>query len=363
MAKRISQSTIRSKRRDALSAGLFIPTSGAAGIWGPSCRACAEIAADEINSTGGINGRTVNLKFVDAGAGPSDVADLAEDMFLNGEIDAIVGMHTSDVRQALVETVGSKLPYIYTPLYEGGEATPGVFCIGETPAMQLLPALHGLAGRYGLQRWYLVGNDYVWPRASHAVFRAGLAERGAIVCGERYLAFGTRKFDRLLEDIVASRADAVLVSLVGDDTIGFNRAFGRSGLAGRVVRLSCAIEENVLLAIGGRYSDGLFAVSGYFAGVRSARNDSFRERYHTRHGTRAPQLNAIGQSIYEGMHFLKKLSLACETTDWRQTGHSFALSGVRDAVYSTRNGASSSIFLAQAQGHNLQIVDHYPSAV
>jgi urea transport system substrate-binding protein len=357
-----SKSSIISHRLDVLSVGLFIPTSGAAGIWGPSCRACAEIAADEINQVGGVNGREVVLKIFDAGDAPAYVAGIAEDCFLDGEIDAIVGMHTSDVREALAKTVGGKLPYVYTPLYEGGERTPGVFCIGETPSMQLLPAAQGLSERYKLRRWYLVGNDYVWPHASHAVFRQSLASTGGMVCGERYFPFGTTNFDTLLEDIATSEADAVLVSLVGSDAIHFNKQFGRSGLSEQVLRLSCAVEENVLLAIGAEHSSGLFAVSGYFRDVKNIKNDSFKERYHSRYGTPAPQLNSIGQSIYEGMHFLKALSIESETTDWCNTNQTFNYGGARDSVFSTNKGVSSTIFLAEAFGHDLKVVDSYPSA-
>ena len=357
----ISESTIASQRRDMLSVGLFIPTSGAAGIWGPSCRACAEIATDEINRNGGINGREVFLKIIDAGDSPQSVAESAEDYFLDGEIDAIVGMHTSDVREAVANVIGSKLPYIYTPLYEGGETTPGVFCIGETPSMQLLPASKGLSDRYNLKRWYLVGNDYVWPRTSHAVFRKSLGAGDGVVCGETYLPFGTTRFGELLDDIDQSKADAVLVSLVGSDAIQFNKEFGRSGLSGRILRLSCAVEENVLLAIGAAHTDGLFAVSGYFSDLKTKKNDSFKERYYNRYGTPAPQLNAIGQSIYEGMHFLKELSIGCEAVDWRNTDHLFKFNGARDSVFSVKDGTSSTIYLAQAMGHDLKVVESYPA--
>ena len=41
-----------------------------------------------------------------------------------------------------------------------------------------------------------------------------------------------------------------LLSLIGQDAVQFNRAFGRCGLSRDMFRLSCAIEENGLLAIG-----------------------------------------------------------------------------------------------------------------
>ena len=57
----------------------------------------------------------------------------------SGDVDALVGMHTSPVRQRIVRAVGGQLPFVYTPLYEGGERTPGVFAIGETRAPAVAP--------------------------------------------------------------------------------------------------------------------------------------------------------------------------------------------------------------------------------
>ena len=48
------------------SIGLFVPTSGALGIWGPSTIACARLAAEEINRAGGLLGQEVRLRLVDA---------------------------------------------------------------------------------------------------------------------------------------------------------------------------------------------------------------------------------------------------------------------------------------------------------
>lgn len=355
------ESSIESKRSNVISVGLFIPTQGAAGIWGPSCRSCAELAMEELNNLGGINGREVILKIVDAGDTPDAVARSAEDYILDGEIDAVVGMHTSDVRQALAEIVENKIPYIYTPLYEGGETTPGIYCIGETPLMQMAPAVQGLSDRYNLRQWFLAGNDYVWPRTSNAIFKSHITHRKIGICGEKYLPFGISDFDPLLHAISESASDAVLVSFVGDDAIGFNKAFSRSGLSRKILRLSCAIEENVLLGTGENNTDGLFAVSGYFSTAKTTKNGQFRERFHSRFGARGPQLNSIGQSLYEGMYFLKALSDECQNANWRNRGHRIRINGARNSQYSCDGGMISPVYLAEAKGHEFDVVDQYPA--
>ena len=97
----------------------------------------------EPNPAGGIAGREVRLRVVD-GAQPAQAARAIRAHVDAGRIEAVVGWHLSSVRLAIVPIVTGRLPYVYTAPYEGGERTPGVFVVGETPGRQLLPAM----------RWY-----------------------------------------------------------------------------------------------------------------------------------------------------------------------------------------------------------------
>ena len=118
------------------------------------------------------------------------------------------------------------------------------------------------------------------------------------------MPWGCDDYEAVFDQLRKSRADALLISMVGQEAVDFNRAFGRAGLSRQVLRLSCAIEENQLLAIGAAHTENLHVALGYFASLETDANLAFRQRYQTRFGERAPTLNAIGQSLYEGMHFL-----------------------------------------------------------
>jgi urea transport system substrate-binding protein len=334
---------------DEVRVGMLIPMSGAAGLWGPSCLACATLATEEWNRAGGLRGRQVKLTVIDASdeseSLETEVADLLED-----GVAAMVGMHTSSVRERITLVLDGRLPLVYTPLYEGGPLPANVMAIGETPDDQLLPALAWLSTRYRLKRWYLLGNDYCWPRRTHALACAALASAGCEVRGNRFVPLGACDAEHAVDDIRRSGAQAVLMSLVGQDAVEFSRAFGESGLGARVLRLSCAIEENGLLAMGPDCTDGLFVAAGYFANLATDRNCAFKERYWTRFGDRAPTLNALGQSTYEGVAFLRGM-LSRPT----QRGE-IKFESVRATRWRTNVDKSTPIYLAQAEGLALQIV-------
>ena len=339
---------------------LLIPMCGTAGIWGPSCIASAQVAAHELNRRNGIAGRDVQLVLIDSAIeAPTPVENLVRSLLESRSIDAIVGMHISAVRQRLTKVVAGRIPYVYTPLYEGGERGFGVFAIGDTPAKQLGPAMQRLHCDYKLRKWALIGNDYVWPRTSHRYAKTRLAQMGAGLVYERYVPFGARNLAEHVERLAGSGADAVLVSLVGQEAVDFNRLFGAMGLDRTMLRLSCAIEENCLLASGAENLKKLFCASSYFGALTTRENACFRERYHGFHGDRAPVLNALGQSTYEGLQFLASL-LGDGRGEWREhaasPGVPIAYRSARQAVYTSNSDLRTPIYLARADGMVFRVV-------
>ena len=345
--------------RHDLAVALCVPLGGSAGIWGPSGLACARLAVAELNRGGGIHGRNCRLLTVNAADDAPDIEAALVDLVETGQIDALIGLHTSAVRHRILRAVGGHIPFVYTPLYEGGERTPGVFAIGEVTADQLRPALRWLGEHRKPRRWLAVGNDYVWPHVAHRQARAYLDETGGEMVAETYVPFGTADFSAVIDQIRQCRADAVLVSLVGQDSVDFNRAFGSAGLARRVLRLSCAIGENELLGIGADNADDLYVSSGYFANLETDENLAFKARYRDHFGERAPTLNTFGQSTYEGVHFLAALfgQALRSPPDWEQMGRTpMRYQSARAASYAGAGTCNTPIYLARAEGHQFSVI-------
>ena len=332
---------------------VMVPLSGSAGIWGPSCISCAQLAAAEINAGNGIAGREVELLFLDADdAAIARTLPLLEAAIDDDAVDAIVGMHVSSVRQKLVRAVRGRQPYVYTPLYEGGERTPNVFTIGDTPGEQLAPALRRLASLLKVRRWALIGNDYVWPRVTHRHAHELIRALGGQVVFEHYVPFGLEEPVELVERMAAARPDIAILSLVGQEADEFNRVFGAMGLDRAIARFSTAIEENVLLASGAQSTEGLYAASSYFSTLKTQSNLAFKERYHAMHRERAPVLNALGQSMYEGMHFYASLQDGAGRTDG-----AVGFRSARGGRWFHNERKDNPIYLARADGHLFTVME------
>ncbi|GAB3796108.1 substrate-binding domain-containing protein [Micromonospora zhanjiangensis] len=344
---------------ETFGVALVVPLRGPAGIFGPSCEMCARLAVEDVNRAGGVLGRELRLVPVDGGNPPDRVAAEVEALVSAGAVHGVTGWHISSVRQAVAPRIAHRVPYVYTALYEGGERTDGVFLTSETPDAQLYPAMRALTGERGLRRWFVVGNDYVWPRRT-AVAARGYARRLTVrICGESYLPLGTHNFAETLRRIEHSGADAVLMLLVGNDAVRFNRAFARYGLDARCLRLSTLMDENMLLGSGAGATRGLYSTAGFFASLVTAENLDFHGRYARRFGVDAPPLGSLGESCYEGILLLSTLIERARSVDVRTIGanaDAAAYEGPRGLLRLRRRHVHQRIYLAEARGLEFDVV-------
>jgi urea transport system substrate-binding protein len=348
--------------RGKLRVANFVGLSGASGIWGPASINSALLAASEINRRGGILGREIELVFHDAGGDIDDIASKASDIVEAGDADIIMGSHISAVRVALRKVFAGRIPYIYTPVYEGGERTAGVMAIGETPRGQSRPAIEWLADVKRASRWYLIGSDYVWPWLSHRAIKNYITGAGGRVVGEEFVPLGHHHHEAQLDRIKAAKPDVVLISLIGTNSITFNRAFAEHGLAAKMLRLAGAMDETVLLGIGADNAENLFCASGYFSGLDSRDNDAFRLRYETAFGRSAPPVGSVAQSNYEGLCFLETAAVSAgsvETRTLQRAAKNIVYRGARGEVALANGSAKMPIYLAEASGLDFDLIRRF----
>ncbi|MFF5362465.1 substrate-binding domain-containing protein [Streptomyces scabiei] len=342
-----------------LNVALVYPMQGPAGVFGPTCEACARLAAEEINKAGGVLGKELRLLEVDGGAEPQQVAEDVEALVATGTVQGVTGWHISSVRRAVAPRIAHRVPYVYTALYEGGERTEGVFMAGETPSWQLLPAMRLLAESRGVRRWFVVGNNYVWPRHTARAARRYARDSRGRVCGEAYLPLGTDDFHDVLRRIEHADADAVLILLVGSDAIRFNRAFAASGLDQRCLRLSTLMDENMLVGSGAEATSDLYSTAGFFASLADRNTMDFHGQYAGRFGVAAPTPGSLGESCYEGVLLLAALIERARTVDVSAIGATagtVSYEGPRGLLSLDGRHVRQRIYLAEADGLDFNVL-------
>ncbi|AIY45451.1 aliphatic amidase regulator [Mycolicibacterium fortuitum subsp. fortuitum DSM 46621 = ATCC 6841 = JCM 6387] len=354
---------VRTVGRDAeWRLAMVVPLQGPAGIFGPSCEAVADLVAHDLNAAGGVMGREVHIEVVDGGAHPTAVAAEVKRLIDQGRIDAVSGWHISSVRHALAPVVAGRVPYTYPALYEGGERRPGIYCCGETPDQQLAPALRWMRDNLGIRKWFVVGDDYVWPRTSLSEVRRYVQELSLDLVGGSFVALGQGDIARLVDKVARSRCEAVLMLLVGQDAVEFNRAFTQRGLYEELLRFSPLMDENMLIASGHDATKGLFVAASYFRSMVGRNSMELLDRYLAVNGSGAPALGSAAESCYEGAYFLAEMI--------RRSGSRMDIDAVADgAAYDSPRGTvefsahrtRQPVHLAVADGVDFEIVTTLPA--
>ena len=179
----------------------------AAAFWATPSNSCAEIAAATVREA-------------------IEAVDILTD--IEGA-DVIIGGHPSNIRDAVSLRISGQVPYIYTAQYEGIACGPSTVAIGSTDEELMAPALHWLRDTKRAERFFFVGNDYIWPKLALATTRRLLGRQGGALVGQAALSVQSADFSDVLKQIARSGAQVVIQALVGQCAVAFNRAFAAAG--------------------------------------------------------------------------------------------------------------------------------------
>lgn len=295
--------------------GLISSRSGSGGLFASAAQNLATLAVEEVNEEGGVGGLPIELLVGDDATDATTGALEARRLARAGcrVIVLVTTSATYDAVSAALE--GSGILLVQPHMNEGGGESRLRLRFGERPAVQLATAAVPLMRASGGRRWFLAGNDYVWPRSVHATAHVVLPRHGARLVGECYAPLGTTDFAPLVEAVAASGADIVLNTFVGADSAAFERQCHAMGLRERTVSLAPAIDEATLERIGPAAGHGIFGVSGYFQHLDSERNVSLLRRYRREFGAWAPPLSSLSESVFEAIHMWAAAARQARTTD------------------------------------------------
>lgn len=335
---------------------MVVPLQGPGGVFGPSCEAVSQLVAHDLNAAGGVLGREVQIEVVDGGAEPGVVAGRIDELITAGRIDAVSGWHISSVRNALAPVVAGRVPYAYPALYEGGERRRDIYCCGETPDGQIAPALRWLRDNLGARRWFIVGDDYVWPRSSMDSVRRYARELNLDIVGGRFVDLGSADMTEVVRAAMASGCDAVLMLLVGHDAVEFNRACAELGADQSFMRFSPLMDESMLLASGDAGTHRLFVAASYFRSMIGAGPMELLGRYLELHGAAAPPLSGIAESCYEGPQLLARLIHRAGRLTDIATSECVAYESPRGTVEFRHDVTVQPVHLAVADGFDFDVL-------
>lgn len=309
-----------------LTFGAIYLLSGFASVYGESAQLGIEMARDEINEDGGIDGRQIDeVIFRDSEASPDTAIQHARSLVDEENVDALIGLDSSGVAlqvapvmeqlQKTLLITHAATPFVTNPP-EGWDG-PSERAVGNDyvfrDGVNLAQNLYGaatVASDLDATTWTTVGPDYAFGHQTWDYFKAYTQ---GMNLGFEYdddaAAFpqlGAGDFTPQINKVTNASPDGVIMSIWGGDLITFLTQAADTSFFDSVdhVLMTVGAATDVLRPIGDAMPDGLWAGTRYwFLAPDTEENRTFREAFQERND-RAPSYNA--QNAYTGMHLYRR---------------------------------------------------------
>jgi urea transport system substrate-binding protein len=246
-------------------------------------------ALDEVNQAGGVLGRPVKAVVADGRSDWPTFAREAERLISREKVVTVFGCWTSASRKTVRPVFEAHDHLLVYPVqFEGLETSPCIVYTGAAPNQQILPALDWAVTSLRKKRFFLVGSDYVFPRAAHAIIKDHLRRAGAQVVGEEYVPLGSQRVEAVAAAVARAKPDMILNTINGDSNTAFFRALRAAGITpARIPTLSFSVGEQELRSLNPADLAGDYAAWTYFQSVATPENEAFVRRFHQKYPQRS----------------------------------------------------------------------------
>ncbi|RMC34375.1 ABC transporter substrate-binding protein [Paracoccus alkanivorans] len=216
--------------------GHLTPRTGFLGPLGEYAVMAADLAAEEINAAGGIDGRELQLIKEDS-VNPQTASTKAERMIDRDKVAAIVGEISSASALTIAQTV-ERGKTLFLNTGANSDALRGADCKRHMFHVETQNAMYVNAeGQHLLQnglvegkKWYVLTADYAFGHDLLAGAKAFLERNGGSIAGEDLVPTDATDFSSFMLKIRAAEPDLVALNLAGTQITSFFKQYGEFGL-------------------------------------------------------------------------------------------------------------------------------------
>jgi urea transport system substrate-binding protein len=270
---------------DSVKIGFLNSLSGTMAISENTVHDALVLGAEQINASGGVLGKKLEIVTEDGASEPTVFAEKATKLIGSDCAAVVFGGWTSASRKAMLPVFEGANSLLFYPVqYEGLEASPNIFYTGATTNQQIVPALDYLK-QQGVTSIFLVGSDYVFPRTANKEIIAYAKANGIEIKGEEYAPLGHTEFATIVNKVKAAGAGAVFNTLNGDSNVAFFKEYRNAGLTPAAMPvMSVSIAEEEVGGIGVDNVVGQLTAWNYYQTIDSSTNNAFVQAFKAKYG-------------------------------------------------------------------------------
>ena len=268
-----------------VTVGVLQSLSGTMAISEVALKDSELLAIKEINAKGGVLGKQIKPVVEDGASDWPTFADKAQKLLTVDKAKVVFGGWTSASRKAMLPVFEGLNGLLFYPVqYEGLEQSPNIFYTGATTNQQIIPALDYLKEQ-GMNKVYLVGSDYVFPRTANKIIKAYAKANGMTIMGEDYLPLGETGVSTIVSKVIAAQPDVVFNTLNGDSNVAFFKELKAKGnTPDKIQTVSVSVAEEEVTGIGLDNIEGNLVAWNYYQTTDNPKNTEFVKAFKAKYG-------------------------------------------------------------------------------
>ncbi len=317
---------------DTIKVGVLHSLSGTMAISETTLKDTVLMMIDEQNKKGGLLGKKLEAVVVDPASDWPLFAEKARELLTVDKVSVMFGCWTSVSRKSVLPVVEELNGLLFYPVqYEGEESSKNVFYTGAAPNQQAIPAVDYYLNELGVQKFALLGTDYVYPRTTNNILESYLISKG--IPKEdifvNYTPFGHSDWSKIVSDVVALGADGKKVGVIstinGDANVGFYKELAAAGVtADKLPVVAFSVGEEELAGLDTTNLVGHLAAWNYFQSADAPVNAEFIKTWHAFIGDDKRTTNDPMEATYIGFQMWVQAVEKAGSTE---------VDAVRDAMY------------------------------
>ena len=314
-----------------IKVGILHSLSGTMAISETTLKDTMLMLIDQQNAKGGLLGEKLVPVVVDPASDWPLFAEKARELLTVHKVDVIFGNWTSVSRKSVLPVIEELNGLLFYPVqYEGEESSKNVFYTGAAPNQQAIPATDYYLEELGVQKFALLGTDYVYPRTTNKILKQYLTDKGIPESDifVNYTPFGHSDWSKIVADVVALGADGKKVGVIstinGDANIGFYKELAAAGIsADDIPVVAFSVGEEELSGLDTTNLVGHLAAWNYFQSAETDANSSFIKAWKKKMGAKRVTNDPM-EAHYIGFNMWVQAVKKAKTVD---------VDKVRDAMY------------------------------
>ena len=270
-------------KAETIKVGVLHSLSGTMAISETTLKDTVLMLIERQNKAGGLLGKKIEAIVVDPASDWPLFAEKARELISKEQVDVIFGCWTSVSRKSVLPVIEELNGLLFYPVqYEGEESSKNVFYTGAAPNQQAIPAVDYLRDELGVDRWFLAGTDYVYPRTTNKILEAYLKEIGVDESDIKvnYTPFGHNDWQGIVSEIKKFGSvgikTAVVSTINGDANVPFYKELANQAVSSEEIPvIAFSVGEEELSGIDTGPLVGHLAAWNYFQSIENEKNTEF----------------------------------------------------------------------------------------